>query len=250
MTEAEPKLNHQSIIVTGAAAGIGAATVRACLDAGATVLAVDRDERVRELEHDPQATAFVCDIRDRDAPERAVDQVLAAHGRLDGLVNIAGVVSFGALLEASDDDWTVTLDTDLLAPVAWSRAALGPMVAARRGAIVNLASIAALGALPGRACYTVAKAGLVALTRSVAADYGRDGIRCNCISPGSIETAMLRRYCEEDPQRREELLALNPMRELGQPEDVAACCVHLLSAEARFTNGANVIIDGGRTIVV
>ncbi len=250
MIEAEPKLSSQTIIVTGAAAGIGAATVHACVDAGAAVLAIDRDERVGLLEAEPLVTALVCDIRDEGAAERAVEEVLARHGRLDGLVNAAGVVAFGPLLEATDDEWAETLGTDLLAPAAWSRAALRPMVAAQRGAIVNVASIAALGALPGRACYTVAKAALVALTRSVAADYGRCRIRCNCISPGSIETDMMRRYCEDHPERRERLLGLNPMHELGQPQDVAACCIHLLSDDARFTNGAHVVIDGGRTIVV
>jgi NAD(P)-dependent dehydrogenase (short-subunit alcohol dehydrogenase family) len=243
------RLEDMVLIVTGAAGDIGAQTVRRCTMEGARVLAVDADPSVIRIAAEAGAIGEVADVCDDGAAGSAVAHALDEWGRLDGLANIAGVVRFGDVMEIGMDEWRQVMDVNLNAPFAWSRACLPALCEADGGAIVNVASIAAVAALRGRAAYVVSKTGLLGLTRSIAADFGRFGVRCNSVSPGSVDTDMLRRYCAEGRGRREELEALSSLRRVGQPEDIAACCAFLFAGDSAFVNGANLVVDGGRTTV-
>lgn len=240
------RLDGRVVIITGAAGEIGAAVARRCAAEGARTMLVDVSDAVASVVEQPSADVVVGDITDQATCAEAVDRALRRWGAVHGLVNAAGIVVMGDVTTLDDERWRQVQAVNLDAPRQWARACL-PALERTRGAIVNIASITATHAMPARAAYAVSKAGLVALTQSIAVDFGGVGVRANAISPGSIETDMLRRYCADDPAMRLDLERRNPLGRLGQPAEVAACCALLLSDEAAFMNGANVIIDGGRT---
>jgi NAD(P)-dependent dehydrogenase (short-subunit alcohol dehydrogenase family) len=238
-----PRLSGKRIVITGAVGGIGSATARACAAEGARLVLVDRDPELDHLAAELDAVALTADVADPDAPALALERL----GGVDGLANIAGVHPTGTVLDALPHDWDRTLAVNLLAPAAWSRACIPHMRANGGGAIVNLCSVVAVAPSDAIVVYSVSKAALLALTRSVAVDFGRSGIRCNAISPGLIDTEMLAEAARV-PARLDRLRAGVPAGRIGKPADVAACCVHLLSDEASYITGANVVIDGGQLV--
>ena len=241
------KLAGKSVIVTGAARGIGAAIAQSCVEGGARVVVVDIDPHIEVVAGAIGASAIVGDLTAEELAARTVAETVDRHGSLDGLVNNAALVLEGDLLETDWDNWRRTMALNVEVPFAWSKAAIPAMLAAGGGSIVNVSSTEGIVARPNHFSYVTSKAALGGLTRSIAIDFGRREIRCNSVSPGSIESERFREYVNDHPGLEEDLISRNYRGRLGRPHEVAACCVYLLSDDSGFVNGADYIIDGGRT---
>lgn len=242
------RLENKRLIVTGAAQGIGEATAHRCAQEGAQLVLIDVEPAVESVAAELGALSITADLRDANSAEGAVELARERLRGLEGLVNAAGVHRDGDVTGTSDEMWSLVMDVNLIAPFRLARAAIPLMLEGRGGAIVNVASIGATNTRPRSAAYSASKAGLLGLTRAIAIDYGRRGVRCNAISPGSIETGFLKSYVERNPQEGEKLMNLNYAGRFGTPAEIAALTAYLLSDESGFVNGANVVVDGGRTV--
>ena len=248
MSPAVLSLEGRVALVTGAARGIGAATAVALAEAGARVAVLDRDgDGIERTAHaigraGSDALAIPADVTDVPAMERAVDTVVAEWGRLDVLVNNAGIVRDATLGKVSDEDWTATLDVNLRGAMIGTRAALRPMRAAGAGRILSATSVVARMGNYGQTAYAASKAGIIGLTRAWARELGPLGITANAVAPGFIDTDMAKGVPEK---LLSALLERTAARRLGRPEEVAAVYVFLASDLASFMNGAVVGVDGG-----
>jgi NAD(P)-dependent dehydrogenase (short-subunit alcohol dehydrogenase family) len=241
------RLDGKSVIVTGPARGIGKAISEACAAEGAGLVLIDVDGSVRDVAAGPRTYAIVGDIRDRELAQRAVAEAVERYGGLDGLVNNVALVEEGDIMETDQRIWDDTISINVEAPFRWIQAAIPAMLERGEGSVVNICSTEGVVARPDHFAYVTSKAALMGLTRSVAIDFGRKGVRCNAISPGSIESERFREYVADKPELEQELISYNYRNRIGRPEEVAACCVYLLSDDSGFVNGADYIIDGGRT---
>lgn len=233
----------QVAIVTGAASGIGLATTAKLRLRGMTVIAAD----IEPLAAADGISPAQLDVSDAAGVDSLVDRVHIEHGRIDVLANIAGIHDgFTSAHHTSDDLWDKVLSVDLTGPFRLVRAVLPIMRAQGSGSIVNVASVAGLsGSISGTA-YTVAKHGIVGLTRSVAAMYADDGIRSNAVCPGGVDTALRTRDAPRDEWGFSRLrsLEVRPDRR-GTPEEIADAIAFLAGDEADFSNGAVLTVDGG-----
>ena len=227
-------------LVTGASSGMGAATARVLADRGARVFAAQRGAS----EHEDIAADFA----DPGAPEHVISEVMSKAGQLDVLVNNAGVMREGTVEESTVEDWHFQLQVNLTAPFLLIRHAM-PMLRAGGGAIVNVGSIEGLGSNPRHPAYGASKAGLHGLTRAVAVDHGADGVRCNAVAPGWIDTDLNEDFIDSMPDPaafRREIGGIHPVRRTGKPEEVAELICWLASDAASFITGQVYTIDGGR----
>jgi NAD(P)-dependent dehydrogenase (short-subunit alcohol dehydrogenase family) len=242
------RLAGKKIIVTGAARGIGRGIAAACRAQGADLLLVDINPDVEGVAAELGGTALVIDIASRNSASEVVAAALQAWGRIDGLVNNAARVDEADILETDDALWDATMDLNLRAPYLWSKAVIPAMLKNDGGAIVNISSIEATHVRPRHFPYVISKSGLNSMTRAIARDFGRQGIRCNSISPGTVRTDMLTAYAAQYPGLVEHLLSLNFAGRLGKPEEIGEAAVYLLSDETTFLNGQDLVIDGARTV--
>src|SRR5215218_3008310 len=241
------RLRGKRAFVTAGAAGIGRACALAFAREGATVFATDIDEKgLGSLAKEGVSEVARLDVRDTDSVGAMAKRV----GNVDILLNAAGFVHHGTLLECSDEDWDFSFDLNVKSMHRTLRAFLPGMLAAGRGSIVNISSAAGVfKAAPNRYVYGATKAAVAALTRAVAVDFITKGIRCNCICPGTIETpSMLDRAAAAGPQGREMFVSRQPMGRLGTADEIASLAVYLGSDESTFTTGVAHIIDGGWTL--
>lgn len=231
-------------VVTGGASGLGAATAKKFHEAGASVAVLD-------LNPDQAAEglfAVKTDVAD-DASVRAAIEAVAAHfGRLDILVNNAGIGAQGTIADNDDEEWMRVLNINLLGMVRTSRAALPYLRKSPAAAIVNTGSIAATAGLPQRALYSATKGAVHALTRAMAADHLREGIRVNCVAPGTADTPWIGRLLAKATDPDAERAALNtrqPHGRLVSPDEVAGAIIYLASPASGSTTGVALAVDGG-----
>lgn len=257
LTALDRSVADRVTIVTGGASGMGRATAHLFADEGALVVVIDRErERVEAVTdeisrvHGPdRAVGFDLDVTDRGAITDMVSAVLGTWGRIDCLVNNAGISMVSSLLQDEDsfvDAWRRTIDVNLSAYVHLARLVVPTMKDAGFGRIVNISSTESIVATGGLSAYSASKAGVTGLTRSMAVELGRFGITVNCICPGPVNTGMTSGISDE----AKEVYARRkvPLRRYGDPEEVAQMTLSLCLPAASFTNGATLVVDGGMTI--
>jgi len=231
-------------IVTGGASGIGAAIARQLHEAGAEVAVLDLQTESAHPDH----FSVRADVSDAASIDAAVAAVVARFGRIDIVVNNAGVGSVGSVADHSDDEWMRVLSINVVGIARVTRAALPALRRSPSAAIVNISSIAATAGLPQRAIYTASKGAVLSLTRAMAADHLREGIRVNCVTPGTADTPWVGRLLDQaaDPAaERAALEARQPHGRLVDPEEIAAAVVYLAHPLTRSTVGTSLAVDGG-----
>ena len=248
------RFNDKVALVTGAAQGIGAATARRLASEGASVAVVDLTaERAQPVVDEitaagGTAAAFGADVSDEASVGSMVDGVVARFGRLDVLVNNAGVTKDNLLFKMSRDDWDSVLAINLTGVFLCCQTAQGHMVAQRSGTIVNLSSRSALGNR-GQVNYAATKAGVQGLTATLALELGPLGIRVNAVAPGYVATSMTAATATRvgsSPEEHQELAAKNtPLRRVGQPEEIASVIAFLASDDASYVSGQTLYVNGG-----
>ena len=241
------RFTNKVALITAAANGIGRATAEIMVREGATVIATDIDEKgLATLKSEGVAEATKLDVRNTADVNAFAKRV----GKIDILLNAAGFVHHGTIMDCSEEDWDFSFDLNVKSMHRTIRSFLPAMLEQGGGSIVNIASAAGVfKAAPNRYVYGATKAAVAALTRAVAVDFITNGIRCNCICPGTIETpSMLDRAAAAGPNGREMFVSRQPMGRLGTTDEIASLAVYLSSDESSFTTGVAHIIDGGWTL--
>jgi 3-oxoacyl-[acyl-carrier protein] reductase len=238
-------LSGKTALVTGSTRGIGRAVAQALAESGARVAIVGRDREkaaavASEIGND--AAGFGCDVSGTAAVTTLVSDVEKEFGGIDILVNNAGLTRDNLVMRLKDEDWDQVMNANLRGAFAAIRAASRGMMKKRSGRIINMASVVGLTGNKGQANYAASKAGLIALTKSVAKELGSRNILVNAIAPGFIETEMT---AAMTPEARAALNGLIPLERLGRPEDIAAMVVFLSSPQASYITGQVLVVDGG-----
>ena len=239
-----PDLDGMRVVVTGGASGIGHAIATGALAGGASVAVLDLDPASAPT----GARPYAADVTDDESVARAVSDAAGELGGIDALVNNAGIGAQGTVETNPIDEWRRVLDVNLLGMVRTTRAALAHLRRSDRAAVVNMCSIAATAGLPERALYSASKGAVLSLTLAMAADHLHEGIRVNCVNPGTTDTPWIGRLLDkaDDPAaERAALEARQPSGRLVQPEEVAAAVLYLLSPSAGATTGTALAVDGG-----
>jgi NAD(P)-dependent dehydrogenase (short-subunit alcohol dehydrogenase family) len=247
-------LQNKIALVTGAASGIGAAIAEVFAGAGAHVYVTDRDSKGAE-QTVARIKAAGClgeflplDVTSEQQCESARQRVHSSRGRLDVLVNNAGIGHVGAMLETTGADMDRLYSVNVRGVFNVSKAFLPDMLARKSGAIINLASIGGVVGVRDRLAYCTTKFAVVGLTKSMALDHAKDGIRVNCICPGRVETPWIKERLKEypDPQKAyQEMAATQAVGRMGTPQEIAAAALYLASDESAFITGTAFLIDGG-----
>lgn len=249
------RLKDKIAIITGAGRGIGAAIAEAFVREGAIAIIAERDRVTGEATASrlgDNALFIETDVTDQASVEASIAAVLERHGRIDVLVNNAGINVFHDPLETSDAEWQRCMAVDLEGVWRMCRAVLPNMLQNGGGSIVNIASSHSSTIIPGTFPYPVAKHGLLGLTRALGIEYAARNIRVNAIAPGYIETDLAVEYWNgfDDPAaERQRTYDLHPPKRIGKPEEVAMTAVFLASDEAPFINATSIAIDGGRSVL-
>ncbi|WP_436697901.1 SDR family NAD(P)-dependent oxidoreductase [Nocardioides sp. BYT-33-1] len=235
------RLKDKVAVVTGGAVGIGLATARLFAEEGATVVVADLEKPEQEVDG-PGLEYAELDVTDEAAWTRVVADVVARHGRLDVLVNNAGVIDYAAIDAVTPADWARVVGVDQTGVFLGMRAALGPMLAQGAGSIINLSSAWGVVGSEGVAAYQAAKGGVRGLTRNGAVTYASRGVRVNTVIPGWVTTPLTD---AQPAEKNAEVIALTPLGYGAEPRDIAWGCVYLASDESRYVTGSELVIDGG-----
>lgn len=231
-------------VVTGAASGIGEATAARLAGRGASVAGLDVEPKAGTN----SVFGRRADVSDQESVDAAVEAVVREFGGIDILVNNAGIGAIGTVEDNDDDEWHRVFDVNVVGMVRMAKAALPHLRRSKSGAVVNVSSVAATVGLPERACYGASKGAVLSLTLAMAADLLGDGVRVNCVCPGTIDTPWVGRLLQTapDPQRRRaELAARQPLGRLGSPDEVADAILYLATPSASFVTGTALTVDGG-----
>lgn len=243
------RLRGKTAFITAAGQGMGRAAAVAFAAEGARVWATDRDPALLEsLRGSAGIETRALDVTDSAAVERVAREV----GAIDVLFNCAGYVHHGTILECSERDWDFSFDVNVKSMYRLVRAFLPGMLARQKGSIINMASVASsLRGLPNRLAYGATKAAVIGFTKAIAADYVKQGIRCNAVCPGTVDTPSLRERINAFPdpvQARKDFIARQPMGRLATVDDLVPLFVYLASDESSFATGTTFSVDGGMTI--
>ncbi len=244
-------LSGQVALVTGGARGIGRTVAETLAAAGAKIACVDvNPETLAQAVEDLRAAgataeAFVCDVTNSERVNQVVEEVVEKLGRLDILVNNAGITRDNLLMRMKDDQWDAVIAINLKGTFLFTRAATRPMMKARRGRIINIASVSGLMGNPGQANYSASKAGVIGLTHTTAKELASRNITVNAVAPGFIATEMAAALGEE---MLEGIKKETPLGRLGEPQDVADAVLFLASEAASFITGHVLVVDGGLTV--
>jgi meso-butanediol dehydrogenase/(S,S)-butanediol dehydrogenase/diacetyl reductase len=246
------KLSGKVALVTGAASGIGLACAERFASEGAIVAGMDLAEvdakAWKRVADNAAGDAFYAgDVVDEGRVEAIISDVLGLFEKLDILVNAAGVAGGGAVHMVGSDDWDRVVDINLKGTFLCSKHALTSMMAQRSGSIVNIASVEGLEGTEGGSAYNASKGGVVILTKNMAIDYGRSGIRVNAVCPGFIDTPMLRSVFDDDSMKEflVKIVDAHQLGRLGKPEEIASAVAFLSSEDASFITGHSLVVDGG-----
>jgi 3-oxoacyl-[acyl-carrier protein] reductase len=240
------QLKDKTVWVTGASRGIGQAIALACAQAGATVIGTATSEAgasaISESLKALGGYGIALNVTDAPACEAALEAIMARHGKLDVLVNNAGITRDGLAMRMKDDDWSAVLDTNLTAVFRLSKLVMRPMMKARAGRIVNISSVVGSLGNAGQANYCAAKAGLEGLTRSLARELGSRNITVNCVAPGFIDTDMTKTLPETVVSTMQ---AQIPLGRFGAPADIANAVLFLASDMGGYVTGTTLHVNGG-----
>ena len=235
----------KTVLITGASGGIGAAIAREMSQAGYNIALTynkNKEKAEKLCAEMGNAQAFHCDISSFESVEKLYSDVLSAFGRIDAVVNNAGTAFTGLVQDMTEAEILHLVNTDLNGVIYSTKFAANHMVKNHSGVIVNISSIWGVVGASCEAVYSAAKGGVVTFTKAMAKEIGPSGVRVNCVSPGVIKTAMLDRYTDEDLQA---LADETPLGRIGMPQDVAKAVKFLISDDAAFITGQNIVVDGG-----
>jgi NAD(P)-dependent dehydrogenase (short-subunit alcohol dehydrogenase family) len=244
------RFKERTVLITGAGSGIGRATAERFGSEGATVVCVDINERGVEETASAvraaggEALALVCDVSRAAAVEETFAKAIDRYKRLDVLANVAGVGGFRRLTETTLDEWNRTIGVNLTGTFLTCQKAISHILATR-GAIINVASVAGLRSHPFSAAYCASKGGVVTMTKALAVEYGRKGVRINCVCPGGVETPLIQNFQLPEGANPNVLARIMPLGRMGKPEEVAGTIAFLASDDAMYINGAAIVVDGG-----
>lgn len=238
-------------IVTGGGSGLGLAIARKLVSKNFFTIIIGRDQSklnaaVESIGHDIAAKVF--DLTQLDKIPTLVQELVAQYGRIDVLVNNAGINQKKSALEVTDAEFQQILQTNLSSVFAITREVAKVMTKARQGSIVNISSMASQYGIPGVVSYTASKSAIEGITKALAVELSPVGVRVNCIAPGFIETDMSAKALNGDPERKQKVLSRTPMGTLGKPEDVAKAVYFLANDDANFVTGTILRVDGGNAI--
>lgn len=245
------RLDGQTALITGGGTGLGYAMAQCMVLAGAKVAIVGRREEVlREAAETLGGETYweTYDVTDHDRAPGLIERINKNLGTLSILVNNAGMHLKKPAVETTESEFMAVLNTHLVGAYALTRAAGPTMLERKRGSIIFIASMASFFGLPNVAAYTAAKTAYVGLVRALASEFSEHGVRVNAIAPGFIDTHMLHKAIDNDPQRREKILGRTPMRRFGHPDDIGHAAVYLCSEAGRFVTGTTLPVDGGASI--
>ena len=244
-------LSDKIAIVTGASRGIGKVIAEVFADSGAHVVCVARSgDAIKTLSEDIKAKGCsashsTCDVSNGESFTALINDAVKSYGKLDVLVNNAGITQDALLMRMSDEQWDTVLNINLKGAFYGMKAAIRPMMKNRGGRIINVSSIVGLTGNAGQSNYAASKAGLIGLTQSISKEVASRGITVNCIAPGWIQTDMTNELSEEAKQ---EFISRIPAKRIGTPEDIANAALFLASDEASYITGQTITVDGGRVI--
>ena len=239
------------VLITGAARGIGFAIAEAFASDGAKVIIVDLAEEAvqqavtRLKANNAQAFGYAANVCNGAAMEAVLADVVAQHGALDCLINNAGITRDNLLLRMKEEEWQMVLEVNLKGSFICTQKAFKHMMKARKGCIINMASVIGLMGNTGQANYAASKGGLIAFTKSCAKEFASRGIRVNAIAPGFIQTEMTANLSEAI---KSEYARVIPLSKMGTPQDVASACLFLASPAAAYITGQTIAVDGGLTM--
>lgn len=241
-------LEGKVALITGASRGIGAAILESFVRCGATVIGTATSEEgaakitARIAELDGKGRGAMLNVCDAAAGDALIADIVKTEGRIDILVNNAGITRDTLVMRMKDEQWDDVLDTDLSAAFRLARACVRPMMRARSGRIISMASVVGAMGNAGQVNYAAAKAGLMGMTKALAREIGSRGITVNCVAPGFIDTDMTRVLSDE---QKEALLKGIPLARLGQTEDIANACLFLASDAGAYVTGTTLHVNGG-----
>ena len=248
------ELEGKVALVTGGNSGIGRAIAELFAREKAKVVIADikRGDTVQTIAKEGGSATFIqADLRDDSQVKRLVAGCVKKYGTLDIVCNNAGIELVGPLVETTEEEWDRVVDTNLKSVFLVSRHALPHMIEKRKGIIVNTASQLGIVARENLAAYSASKAGVILLTKAMALEHAKDGIRVNCVCPGAIETPMINRILRFESNSKESrklLVGKHPIGRLGRPEEIAQAVLFLASERSSFVTGAALVVDGGYTI--
>ncbi|OVE77842.1 3-oxoacyl-ACP reductase [bacterium F16] len=242
-------LKNKIVLITGGSRGLGRAMAEAFVAQGSTVIITGRNQdTLSSAAEEIGAEGVVCDMTQSEDLSRLVEHIKVTYGRLDVLINNAGIHSKKPALDVTDDDFRQIIETNQTAVFALSRRCAELMLEAGSGSIIMVSSMASQYGIPNVISYSASKSAVEGMTRALTVEWAGKGIRINCIAPGFIETDMSRKALNADPERKAKVMGRTPMGRMGQPSDIASAACFLGSSDSAYITGVVLPVDGGNSI--